>query len=595
MKIKYSVKSSKIKVSDYIAKYLADRGTVRGYFMIGGMLGHIADSCSLNGIELYTMHHEQAAAFAAEADAATTGKVGLAMGTSGPGATNLITGIASAYFASYPVLFITGQVNTYESNTTKKRRQVGFQELDIITVANSLTKYSVQVKNPKRIAYELEKAMFIAQEGRMGPVLLDLPFNIQRAEIELDKVSHFIGSKEYNNLANVNSVSEKIIRIVAKELHNSKRPIILIGHGVKLSNAEEAVNELITKTGIPFVTSLLGLDAVPGTHRFCYGFIGTYGQRYANFALANSDLILVLGARLDSRQVGVQSENFAPESKIIHIDIDENELGKSVKEWMSIISDIGKFVKKLLPYMTKELEIYKWHSYLENLKTKYGKVEQVIKKNEIDPITVINLLSEKARERSIVTVDVGSNQIWFAQGWKSKKDQTILIDGGMAPMGCSLPYAIGASLANMKQEVLTITGDGGLQVNIHELQTVVRNRLPIKIVVLNNNALGMLTQFQSENFGSRMIGSIPSGGYNSPNFVKVANAYGIPAISVSEVGKLEAKIDWLLQKKGPALLDIKIPVSYWTLPKSKYNEPVHKMFPLLSDQKYKEALKYISK
>ncbi|MEM0135970.1 MAG: thiamine pyrophosphate-binding protein [Thermoplasmatales archaeon] len=581
-----------MKVSDYIVKYLRSQGVEHGFFLNGGMITPIADSCQRLGLKLYTVHHEQAASFAAEAQAAVTKNIGFAMGTSGPGATNMITGIASAFFASYPVLFITGQVNTGEANTNKKRRQAGFQELDIVTLISSITKYARLVNKSEDIPFELEKSVFYAKQGRMGPVLLDIPIDVQQNEISEDKIHHFIGSAEHVNLTKKSEIDNSVLTAIARELKESKRPVILLGHGVKLSGAEVEVRKVIEITGIPFVTSLLGTDIVPNSHTRCFDFIGTYGRRYSNFALANADLILVLGARLDTRQIGVQSKGFAPLAKIIHIDIDEAELGASKKEYISVKDDIREFLIALLPHLDYNTQLKEWINFLEGLKNKYQKREQMVSSDEIDPINAVELISQQYKQGGIITVDVGANQMWFANGWKVKNDQIILTNGGMAPMGYSLPAAIGASLSLQKCEVLVVTGDGGLQINIQEFQTVVRNRLPIKIVVLNNNTLGMITQFQTENFESRFAGTTPDGGYDAPDFAKVAEAYGIHARTVKGSSELVNGINWLLNEKGACLLDIKVPPGYFTLPKSRFIRPVHDMFPLIDRDEFNLATKY---
>ncbi|OWP57212.1 MAG: hypothetical protein B2I17_01945 [Thermoplasmatales archaeon B_DKE] len=584
-----------MKVSDYIVRYLLNQGIEVGFFLNGGMITPIADSCYRMGLKLYTIHHEQAASFAAEAQAAVTKNLGFAMGTSGPGATNMITGIASAYFASFPVLFITGQVNTGEANTDKKRRQAGFQELDIVTIIASITKYSKYVSTSEDIAYELEKATFIAKNGRMGPVLLDIPINVQQLEMNDADARHFFGSREYEELSKKTKTDSSVLIKIANELLNAKRPVILIGHGVKLSNSQVEVLRIVDITGIPFVTSLLGTDSIPNSHQSCFDFIGTYGRRYSNFVLANADVILVLGSRLDNRQIGVQSKMFAPRAKIIHVDVDDTELGTSLTEWLSVKADIKEFADSLIPYLAKNNNLKAWIDFLISLKNKYSKEEQKVTTGAIDPIYAIELISKEYDEGAIVTVDVGANQIWFAHGWRGKKMQTILTNGGMAPMGYSLPAAIGASLSSNKHGILVITGDGGLQINIQELQTVVRNKLPIKIVVLNNNALGMITQFQTENFAGRLIGTVPNGGYDSPDFVKVAEAYGIPSKSVELFDELEIAIDWLMKEESACLLDIKVPTGYFTLPKSRFTLPVHDMLPLLSREEFLQATKYARK
>ncbi len=581
-----------MKLSDYVVDFLLKENINRGFFMIGGSVGHIADSCTSRGLVLHTMHHEQAAAFAAEAQAIITRGLGLAMATSGPGATNLITGIGSSYFASIPVIFITGQVNTFESNISGKRRQVGFQETDIVSIVKTITKYTVQVQDPNMIRYELEKAVFISKHGRAGPVLIDLPFDVQNSDLDISKLKPFVGSEEHKKLSKKIDLDPVVLRKIADALKDAERPMILVGHGVRLSNAEQNTIRFIEKTSIPVVVSLLGTDSVPSDHTLFYGFIGTYGSRSSNFALANADVILVLGARLDSRQIGVQSKKFAPLAKIIHVDIDEFELGASVNEWLSINSDIDEFLIKILPYLHKSRERGEWLEYLNWLKTVHPKITQNIGKEEIDPVDTISMLSDRATEGDIITVDVGSNQMWFAQGWKPKKDQCIMTNGGMAPMGYALPAAIGASLSKNNCPVLIVTGDGGLQVNIQELQTVVRNKLPIKILVLNNRSLGMLTQFQTENFEGRLTGSVD--GYDAPDFTKIATAYGLSADKVEQRGQLVEKINWLVNERSAALLDVKIPLNYWVFPKSRFSKPVHDMTPMLDRKEYNKSMKYVS-
>ncbi len=582
-----------MKTSDYIVEFLAKEHLTHGFFMIGGALGHIADSCHKAKFTLYTMHHEQAAAFAAEAQAAVTRNTGLALATSGPGATNLITGIASSYFSSLPTVFITGQVNTFESDLSGRRRQVGFQETNIVDMVKGVTKYAVRITEPESIAYHLEKGFAYAKSGRMGPILLDVPLNIQRSEIDPTKIPHFLGSKEHEQflLENTHPVPEISVKSALDLINNSKRPIILVGQGVRRSGAEKELLKMVEETGIPVVSSLQGTDAFPNEHPLFFGFIGTYGQRYSNFAIANCDLLIALGTRLDSRQVGVVSSAFAPMAKIIHVDIDNNELGASVKEAISIHSDIGAFLRALTGRLKKGLSRGDWIKHLSGLKQKYPRVIQEIGTDEIDPVEALSMLSSHYAGSDIISVDVGSNQMWFAQGWVVKKGQTILTNGGMGPMGYALPAAIGAHLSSKGARTLAVTGDGGLQINIQELQTIVRNRIPVKILVLNNGALGMLVQFQTENFEKRLIGSME--GYDAPDFVKIAEAYGLAAKHASSKKELPSALSWLVNSPGPALLDLKIPNNFFVFPKSSYRLPIYDMQPLLDRSEYKEALKFL--
>ncbi|MFH1306937.1 MAG: thiamine pyrophosphate-binding protein [Candidatus Micrarchaeota archaeon] len=580
-----------MKLSDYIVDYLTQAGIKHGFFMIGGALGHIADSCALKKFKLYTMHHEQAAAFAAEGQAAATQKPGLAMATSGPGATNLITGIGSAYYASTPTVFITGQVNTFESNIGGKRRQVGFQETDIVSIIRPITKYAMTISDPGKVCYELEKAVFLATHGRNGPVLIDFPLDVQRADISPAKQEHFTGSKEHNELSKKKQITKQELDTFSTLLSNSERPMILAGHGVRLSKARDELRKFAEKTKIPVVASLMGTDSLPSHHPLYYGFIGTYGGRHANFALANADLIIVFGARLDSRQIGVQALKFAPAAKIIHIDIDSSELGASVKEELSINADIKEFLSQALAILPGMKPGNGWKSHLKWLKEKYGTQNQDAGRQAINPVTALGAVSKAAKEESFVSVDVGAHQMWFAQAWQVKKNQTIFTNGGMGPMGCAIPTAIGAWLSDKSKSAWAVCGDGGFQLNIQELQTIVRNNIPLKIIILNNKSLGMLTQFQSENFEGRLIGSMD--GYDTPDFVKVSNAYKIPAKRAEHPDELEEKISWLANEENAAVLEIIIPNTFWTFPKATYSKPVYDMKPYLTDEEMQNALKYV--
>jgi acetolactate synthase-1/2/3 large subunit len=468
---------------------------------------------------------------------------------------------------------------------------VGFQETDIVSIVKPITKYAATVREPSRIAYELEKAFFISMHCRMGPVLLDLPLDVQKADIDPTALEKFIGSEEHRELSIRKKAEDGMLERIAKAITDSQRPVILAGHGVKLSGSIKKFRDFVEKSGIPVVASLMGTDAIPFSHPQYFGFIGTYGQRYSNFALANSDLIIVLGARLDSRQVGVQKKQFAPMARIIHVDIDGEELGASVNEWASLNMDIREFLDSIVPLLGQKKDRNEWYGFLESLRKQYPKAEQKINEGEIDPVEAVRLLSKHAQAGETICADVGSNQMWFAQGWETKEGQTILTDGGMAPMGFSLPAAIGASICSGKRRAWCVTGDGGFQINIQELQTIARNGLPIKISILNNSSLGMLAQFQTENFEGRLIGS--ADGYDAPDFVRIAEAYGVPAKRVSEKDGLDSGLQWLAGSGGPALLDIIVPKSYWALPKARFSRPVYDMAPLLAREELRKALKYV--
>ena len=349
-----------MKLSDYVIDFLKDHGVRQVFEVCGGAIIHLLDSFyGRKDITPISMHHEQAAAFAAEGYARVKNNIGVAMATSGPGATNLITGIASCYFDSSPVLFITGQVNTYEFKGNKPVRQVGFQETDIVSIVKPIVKDARLVDDAQKIRYYLEKAVYLALNGRPGPVLLDIPMNIQRADIKPEKLESFY---EVSNNEETPIISDEEIDAIIDLINSASRPIVLVGGGCRLSNAEDLLLKFIQTTGIPVVSSLMGLDVYAHDDDLYVGMIGTYGNRYANLALANSDLVLALGTRFDTRQTGTNPESFARAAKIIQVDIDPNELNNEVSVDFPINSDVKEFLEILNKHhlLMKKKNITAW-------------------------------------------------------------------------------------------------------------------------------------------------------------------------------------------------------------------------------------------
>ena len=477
-----------MKLSDYVIKFLADKGITHVFYMIGGAITHLVDSSIDNpNLTCVTMHHEQGAAFAAEGYARLTGNFGVAMATSGPGATNLITGIGSCFFDSVPCLFITGQVNTYEYKFDLPVRQIGFQETDIVSIVKPITKGAHLVKNAETIKRDLEWAVDLAMSGRPGPVLLDIPMNIQRAEINPDSLESFDFKK------NSDAVGQKEIKKILECLQNAKRPVVLVGGGVRAANASDELYQFVQKTQIPVVASLMGLDAFPHDNDYYAGMIGAYGNRGANFAVANADFLLILGSRLDTRQTGTRPATFARAATIVHVDIDSNELNRSVKVQFPIKAHLKQFLILLNICLqnTSVAAPKSWLEYIREGKQKFPSFpRKQSKSDEINPNEFIHQLSKQLSNDAVITVDVGQHQMWTGQSLEMKKDQRVFISGGMGAMGFALPTAIGAAFVNPEKQVVVIVGDGGFQINIQELQTIVRNNLKIKIIVLNNNCLG---------------------------------------------------------------------------------------------------------
>lgn len=577
-----------MKVADYIIDFLSAQKVNHIFYLIGGAIAHLVDSTiDHKNVSCITMHHEQGAAFAAEGYARCNGKLGVAMATSGPGATNLITGIGSCFFDSVPCLFITGQVNTYEYKFDLPVRQVGFQETDIVTIVSSIVKGARLVIKPEDIRRDLEWAVHLAQSGRPGPVLLDIPMNIQRAEVDPDLLQPFVADITADDKVLSTIPFDEIIKC----LQEAKRPVVLVGGGVRSANACNELFAFIDKTNIPVVTSLMGTDAFSHTHTSYVGMIGTYGHRSANIVLANADFLLVLGSRLDTRQTGTQPKTFARAATIVHVDIDKEELNRSVKAKYTIQMHLKDFLQKINSYIDAGSEIFvpnEWLNYIKKCKQKFNIFPIAHIGQEIDPCELINILSKKVNNDAVITVDVGQHQMWVAQFFELQRDQRMLISGGMGAMGFALPAAIGAAFAEPKRQILVIVGDGGFQINIQELQTIVRNNLNIKIIVLNNQSLGMVRQFQDIYFNSRTEGTLA--GYNNPNFIKIADAYGITGIRLQMHKDIEEKLNQFLVQPTYSILEVALSSNTCVEPKLIVNDPIEDQDPKLSRNELKEMM-----
>lgn len=585
-----------MKLSDYLIDFLAKEGVSHVFELIGGATTHLLDSIyNRDDIQCISVHHEQSAAFAAEAYARINGNLGVAMATSGPGALNMVTGIGSCYFDSVPCLFITGQVNTYEYKFKRSVRQLGFQETDIVSVVKPLTKYTELVTDAEKIRYHLEKAIYLARSGRPGPVLLDLPMNIQRAQIDPEKLKGFWDSEESKQKGHTScggmspigkidlpgSCETVIIDEVINLIERARRPVILAGGGVRTARATDELCLLVEKTGIPLVTSLMGLDAIPHDNPAFFGMLGAYGNRYSNLTLANCDFLLILGSRLDTRQTGTRPDTFARAAKKVHVDIDPLELNEKVKVDISINCDVREFLSEINAKLegTVKADLSPWYEVIKGYRDKYPTLPQTKKVGNIDPNRLMDLLSLYCAEGDIICVDVGQNQMWAAQSFRIKRKQRMLISGGMGAMGFALPAALGAAKAAPGRKVIVIAGDGGIQVNIQELDTIVDHNLPVKIFVMNNRCLGMVRQFQDMYFGGRQQSTVI--GYKCPDLGKVANAYGIPSYTIASLAGAQDIIETALKTEGPAFIDVKLEQTTCVDPKLVVNRPIEDMSPHL--------------
>ncbi len=546
-----------MKASDYIVEFIEKQNITDVFGYPGGMVTHLMDSLSKSSIRSHVTYHEQGAAFAACGYAQTTGKVGVAYATSGPGATNLITGICNAYFDSTPTLFITGQVNTFESKGDLGVRQRGFQETDIVSIVKPVTKYAVRITDASRLRFHLEQAFHIAQKGRKGPVLLDIPMDIFRADIDPDMLEGFTPHETEPE----SSFDELLDAIGA-----SSRPVILAGSGIKTAGAVKLLNEVAAHLSIPVITTMLAVDICKDS----YGFIGAYGSRTANFIAAKSDLVISLGARLDVRQIGANRSAFAPDACIVRVEIDKDELSlKAHEDEIQINADVKDALKAMLTIQARPVN--EWNNVCDTIRDELKDIDNKL------PNKLVQKISDMIPEGSVITTDVGQNQVWVAQSFNVKADQRIFFSGGHGAMGYSLPAAIGCALASGR-EVYSFSGDGGIQMNIQELQTIARENIPVKIILFNNCALGMIRHFQEMYFDNNYVQTIPSGGYTVPDFGAIAGAYKIPYSCVEDASDIDEK---LFAQEGPQFIEVKINEPTYVFPKLEFGKPNQDQEPLL--------------
>lgn len=509
----------------------------------GGKVIPLYDELYDAPIKHILVRHEQGAAHAADGYARSTGKVGVCIATSGPGATNLVTGIATAYMDSIPLVAFTGQAPTNLIGTDS------FQEIDIRGITLPITKHNYMVTNVKDLARIIKEAFYIAKSGRPGPVLIDLPVDVLKAKAD------FIYPEKVN-LPGYQPTYEgnyMQIKLAAEEINNSKKPIIFAGGGVINSNASQELTELAVKGKIPVVTSLMGIGAFPEDNELSLKMLGMHGTKYANYAISEADLIIGVGVRFDDRVTG-KLETFAPNAKIVHIDIDPAEINKNVKVDIPIVGNAKDVLKKLVP-LIKTIERKEWLKKIREWKNNYPLTYEINEDN-IKPQYFIETLNKYCNEDRIVVTEVGQNQMWAAQFFEYHKPRTFITSGGLGTMGYGLPASMGVQIANPGKTVIMIAGDGSFQMNVQELATISNNKLPIKMIILNNGTLGMVRQWQELFFDERYSATM----LENPDFVKLGEAYGIKSMRISKLNEVEVSIKQMLNHNGPVLLEVAIPL-----------------------------------
>jgi acetolactate synthase-1/2/3 large subunit len=543
------------------------------------MITHLLDSFAESGqFNIVSMHHEQAAAFAAEGVARhTKGKtLAVAMGTSGPGATNLITGLGSCWFDSVPCLFITGQVNTRELKGDRAIRQQGFQELDIVEVVSSLTKYAVRVDSSDELLPELHRALSISLSGRQGPVLLDVPNDVQRADIPDALVEKWLSMPlEISSGPEISRNDLKQLEALCKD---AQRPLICIGGGARWADSMDEWLLAADTLGIPYVATLMGHERVIARDNY-FNMIGSYGNREANWAVQNCDLLIVVGARLDVRQTGSDVDDFARNARVVQIDIDPAQLDNRVQADLNICAAAESFFREFAPQSAAFPNLNK--SWLTELSKQRDQTQlDEYADWEISPSEIMKKLNSMMAKQVIDYVcDVGNHQMWAAQSLRLSPNQAIHYSGGMGAMGFALPTALGVAIQS-RSKVVMITGDGSLQINIQELDTLNRLGLDLTIIVMNNSVLGMVKNFQDMYFDGRDQST--KQGYSSPSFTDIATAYGIEAHRVANAADTDRALSLIVDHKGPLLIEIMMDGATECRPRLAFGSKLDEQFPKLS-------------
>ncbi len=595
-----------IKVSDYIVNKLVEYGVQHVFMITGGGAMHLNDSIGkCRDIEYICNHHEQASAIAAEGYARASGKPAVVVVTSGPGGTNTLTGVIGQWLDSVPVIYLSGQVKqetTIESCRELGLRQLGDQEINIIDIVRPVTKFSAIIKNSRDIKKLVEKAMYIATHGRPGPVWLDVPLDIQAAMIDEETLQGY-DEKEDEVRFEPAAVKARVSRLL-EMLKKAERPVFLAGQGIRIAGGQKLFLDAIESLGIPVVTSFCGFDLIPTDHPLFIGRIGTVGNRSGNFTLQNSDLLLSVGSRNNIRQVSYNWRSYARAATKVIVDIDASELKKpTIKPDLAVHADAAVFLKELQAQLTHQKlpERNKWLEWCRFRKEKYPRVssEQRSSTGFVNPYYFIEMLTGSLREEAIVTAGNGTACVALFQAGTVKQRQRMFWNSGCASMGYDLPAAIGACLASGRKDVVCLAGDGSLQMNIQELQTVAHNRLPIKLFVLDNSGYISIRQTQDAFFDGRHIGCDAASGVSFPDIEKVASAYGIRTAAIENHKEMKDAISVVLETEGPVICRVRLSPGYKFEPKLSserkpdgkiVSKPLEDMFPFLDREEFKSNM-----
>lgn len=584
----------KVKLSDYVAQFVAEQGVRHVFAIIGGASLHLIDSLARTpGTTYICPQHEQAGAMNADAYSRVSGNLGAAVATSGPGATNLITGICCAWFDSVPVLYLTGQVTTFRLKRDTGVRQMGFQETEIVNMVQPITKYAVMVEDPRLIRYELEKACHIARSGRPGPVLVDIPDDLQRGDIETDELVPFIPDRAEPRPAPTGEELERCLELLGQ----ARRPVIVLGWGIRLARVEAEARRFVEALQYPVLPTWPMLDMLPSDHPLVVGAFGTHGTRYGNFTIQNADLVLTIGARLDTREAGTPYSDFAREAKKIIVDVDRPELDKFPTFGMDvdlpIHSDAGEFLRALTPRLAgvARPDLEPWRQQIARWKAKYPICAPEYHDDvDVNPYVFVQALSEASPPGQVFCVDTGCALAWMCQSFQFKEGQRLFHAFNTTAMGYGLPAAIAASLALDGAPVVCVVGDGGLQMNIQELATVTRHELPIKLFLMNNHGYSMVQQTQEQWLDGRYSATTIESGLAFPDWIKLAEAYGFKTLSIEQNAHVLTQVREVMRMDGPVFCNVEIRPDRRVIPQVRFGRPIEDPEPFLDRDEFVENM-----
>ena len=587
-----------VKLSDYVAQFLVEIGVDTVFAVSGGASLHLIHSVGDNPlIQFVTPHHEQAAAMAADGYTRTKNNIGVALATSGPGATNLITGMCCSFYDSTPVLFLTGQVSTFRMVGNTGVRQIGFQETPIVDICKSITKSAVTISDPNMILYELEKAIYIAKSGRPGPVLIDIPDNLQRAMIDRSKLVRY-NPEASNDLGQVNLIKESTVDKVLDLINHAQRPVLIAGWGLHLSSMEESFIQFAEALNIPVVLTWGAADILPFDHPLYIGTFGTHGTRHANFAVQNADLIISLGSRLDTKSTGSPVNSFARSAKKVVVDIDIAELNKFENFGLSVDVLINDSLQNFFNIFSKinlvklKKEYKRWFERINfwQAVSLAVKAPEYTSENAIDPYRFMETLSLSMHPGARVFVDTGCSIAWIMQAAKFNTGTRVFHDFNNTAMGWALPASIGSYFANRTGSIYCIVGDGSFMMTMHELATLKHHKIPVKIFLINNSGYGMIQQTQDQWLGSNYYASSYEGGLSFPDYQCLAEAFNLKYCEIDGVSNLVEELEIINAMTEAVLCNVHIPKNARVSPQVKFGCPNEDMEPLLPRELFKQCM-----